>query len=50
MEIINHECYVSLEIAKLLKRAGFGWEGKSYYQGGIFYPYSVDRERIVIMN
>ena len=26
MEIINHECYVSLEIAKLLKEAGFDWE------------------------
>lgn len=50
MEIINHEYYVSLEVAKLLKEAGFDWEGKSYYQGEVFYQYSVDRERIVIMN
>lgn len=26
MEVINHECYVSLEIAKLLKEAGFDWK------------------------
>ena len=26
METINHECYVSLEVAKLLKEAGFDWE------------------------
>ena len=25
METINHECYVSLEVAKLLKEAGFKW-------------------------
>ena len=28
MEIANHECYVSLEVAKLLKKAGFDWECK----------------------
>ena len=28
METINHECYVSLEVAKLLKEAGFDWECK----------------------
>lgn len=26
METINHECYVSLEVAKLLKQAGFDWK------------------------
>ena len=26
METTNHECYVSLEVAKLLKEAGFDWE------------------------
>ena len=26
METMNHECYVSLEVAKLLKEAGFDWE------------------------
>jgi len=31
MEIINHECYVSLEVAKLLKQAGFDWECRGYY-------------------
>ena len=28
MKTINHECYVSLEVAKLLKKAGFNWECK----------------------
>ena len=31
METINHECYVSLEVAKLLKEAGFDWECREYY-------------------
>ena len=31
METINHECYVSLEVAKLLKDTGFDWECKEYY-------------------
>ena len=31
METINHECYVSLEVAELLKDAGFDWECKEYY-------------------
>ena len=26
METINHECYVSLEVAKLLKEVGFDWK------------------------
>ena len=50
METINHECYVSLEVAKLLKEAGFDWECQSYYQGGIFHQYSTNRERVVIMD
>ena len=28
METTNHECYVSLEVAKLLKDAGFDWKTK----------------------
>ena len=31
MEAINHEFYVSLEVAKLLKEAGFDWECSCYY-------------------
>ena len=31
MDTINHKCYVSLEVAKLLKDAGFDWECKEYY-------------------
>ena len=31
MEIICHECYISLEVAKLLKEAGFDWDCRKYY-------------------
>lgn len=31
MEIIDHECYVSSEVAKLLKEAGFDWDCRKYY-------------------
>lgn len=31
MEIRNHEYYVSFEIAKLLKEAGFDWECRKIY-------------------
>lgn len=31
METMNHEYYVSSEIAKLLKEAGFDWEIKTFY-------------------
>ena len=31
METINHEVYVSLEIAKLLKEAGFDWEVEKFW-------------------
>ena len=31
METINHEYYVSLEVAKLLEEAGFDWECRECY-------------------
>ena len=31
MKIENHECYVSLEVAKLLNKAGFDWECKTIH-------------------
>ena len=31
METANHECYVSLEVAKLLKEVGFDWEVNHSY-------------------
>jgi hypothetical protein len=34
----NHECYVSLEVSKLLKDAGFNWECRGYFDGIEFYP------------
>ena len=35
MKIANHEYYVSLEVAKLLKEAGFNWEIMSFYTNDI---------------
>ena len=35
MNEINHEYYVSLEIAKLLKKAGFDWKVEFFYQDEI---------------
>lgn len=49
MTIVNHECYVSLEVAKLLKKVGFDWECRCYYEtsgklrgknNGSFYNYN----------
>lgn len=31
METISHECYVDLEVAKLLEEAGFNWSCREYY-------------------
>ena len=42
MEIANHEYYVSLEVAKLLKEAGFDWECKTYYDISLY------RDEIII--
>ena len=42
METINHEYYVSLEVAKLLAEVGFDWECKTYYDTSIY------RDEIII--
>jgi hypothetical protein len=34
METINHEYYVSLEVAELLEKAGFDWEVEYVYNFG----------------
>jgi hypothetical protein len=37
MEVINNECYVSFEIANLLKKAGFDWDTyNDYNKDGVF--------------
>jgi len=38
MEKINNEYYVSLELAKLLKKAGFDWETEYAYVDELFCP------------
>lgn len=35
METVNHEYYVSPEVAELLKEAGFDWEVMSFYTNDI---------------
>ena len=45
MEIANHEYYVSLEVAKLLKEAGFDWDTYSVYnKDGMF----TDKNRSIL--
>ena len=44
MEIINHECYVSLEVAKLLKETGFDWKCKTYYDTSIYLDETIIEE------
>jgi len=38
METLNHECYVSLEVAKLLKQARFDWKTEYAYVDELFCP------------
>ena len=42
METINHEYYVSLEVAKLLAEVGFDWKCKTYYDTSLY------RDEIII--
>ena len=45
MKTANHECYVSLEVAKLLKEAGFDWDTYSAYnKDGMF----TDKNRSIL--
>ena len=42
METINHECYVSLEVAELLKQAGFNWYNCNYrYNSNLKLDYNI---------
>ena len=38
IETANHEHYVSLEIANLLKEAGFNWTCRGYFDNTEFHP------------
>lgn len=46
----THENYVNLKIAKLLQELGFDWECKAHYQGDTFHEYTIQKERMIIMN
>ena len=42
METINHKCYVSLEVAELLKQAGFNWYDCNYrYNSNLKLDYNI---------
>ena len=45
METMNHECYVSFEIAKLLKEAGFDWKCRKCYNKGVLFDMEPDEIR-----
>ena len=46
METTNHEYYVSLEVAKLLKKAGFDWKCRKYYNNGVLFDMEPDEIRV----
>ena len=48
METINHECYVSLDVAKLLKEAGFDWKCRKCYNKGVLFDMEPDEIRTQI--
>ena len=45
METMNHEYYVSSEIAKLLKEAGFDWKCRKCYNKGVLFDIEPDEIR-----
>lgn len=50
--VINHECYVSLEVAKLLKQVEFDWPCIMYYENeeGILHGPLVQQYKMVVTN
>lgn len=46
MTTINHECYVSSEVAKLLKEAGFDWKMKTYYDTSIYLDETIIEDEL----
>lgn len=45
MTAMNHEYYVSSEIAKLLKEAGFDWKCRKCYNKGVLFDMEPDEIR-----
>lgn len=45
MEVINYEYYVSPEVAKLLKEAGFDWRCRKCYNNGVLFDMESDEIR-----
>ena len=45
METINHEYYVSLKVAKLLRDAGFDWRCRKCYNNGVLFDMESDEIR-----
>ncbi len=45
METMNHEYYVSFEIAKLLEETGFDWKCRKCYNKGVLFDMEPDEIR-----
>ena len=45
METINHEYYVSLEVAKLLEKSGFDWKCRKCYNKEVLFDMEPDEIR-----
>ena len=45
MKAINHEYFVSLEVAKLLEKAGFDWKCRKCYNKGVLFDMEPDEIR-----
>lgn len=45
MNKIDHEYFVSLEVAKLLKETGFDWECRKCYNNGVLFDMESDEIR-----
>ena len=45
MEAMNHEYYVSPEVAKLLEQAGFDWKCRKCYNKGVLFDMEPDEIR-----
>ena len=45
MKTVSHEYYVDLEVAKLLKQAGFDWRCRKCYNNGVLFDMESDEIR-----
>lgn len=46
MVIVDHECYVSFDVAKLLEQAGFDWKCKTYFDASIYLDETIIEDEL----